>query len=106
MANARAGNFPVYLAEGTCNASHQAEAPSSLPDKTISDEQGAAFRATNRICGSHPAPEEADYTSARAGWRVLAGSQPGAGAILGFSFNENFARRRSPGKSQKPATAH
>ena len=27
MANARAENFPVYLAEGTCNASHQARRP-------------------------------------------------------------------------------
>src|ERR1039457_6199039 len=45
-------------------------------------------------------------TSDRVGWRVLAGWEPGARAILGFSFNENFARRRSRGKPQEPAAAH
>jgi hypothetical protein len=32
-------NFPVYLAEGTCNASHEADAPFFAPAETIGDEQ-------------------------------------------------------------------
>ena len=46
MANARAENFPVYLAEATCNASHQA-ASVLLPSEPSADE-GVADAAFSR----------------------------------------------------------
>jgi conjugal transfer/entry exclusion protein len=66
MANARAENFPVYLAEGACNASQQADALLlTEPSANIQGTGAVAFQAANQILANFLL-QTTDYTSARA----------------------------------------
>jgi hypothetical protein len=49
MANARAENFPVYLAEGTCNASQQAEVQFFSPEPSATDDERQPRRFGRKI---------------------------------------------------------
>jgi hypothetical protein len=80
MANARAENFPVYLAEATCNASHRAIEAFFLLNhlREKGPGSGGISRHKSKIVAVILLQKKPDYTSARAGWRDMLGESRGS----------------------------